>query len=187
MLNYLEELNAPGWLILFFIILLLTEGTLKLLSSLWSYFATKVLKISTSISRKKEIEEIILNNQKEIQRLDSEQKKDREASKEADKELREELNKTSAKLDEINSLVVSLHIDNLRVQIMDFASACRSRNYTREQYHEIFQLCEKYKVLINRYHIENGVFVVSLEIIKDRYKELDEKHGFLEDKIDQQQ
>lgn len=184
MLNYLDRLSVPEWLILAIVFLLLVEGIAKALSYLWGVFASKVLKISTRMSRKKEIEEIILKNQTEIATLKECQEHDRENSQKADNELREELVKTNLKLDGIEDLVVSIHIDNLRVEIMDFASACRNRNYTREQYHEIFQLCEKYKNLIEKYQIHNGVFVVSLEIIKDRYKELDETRGFLEDKID---
>lgn len=181
MLTYLDKLNAPGWLILFVCVLLATEIILKALSYVWNAFASKVLKISTSITRKKEIENIILSNQQEINKLKECQVKDREASKKADKELREELVKMSEKVAETNDLVVSLHIDNLRVQIMEFASACGVRKCTREQFHEIFQLCEKYKRLIEKYNIQNGVFVVSLELIKDRYKELEETRGFLED------
>ena len=184
MLNYLDRLSVPEWLILFVCILLAVEVIMKSVSYLWEWFASKVLKISTKISRKKEIENIILNNQKEIETLKENQEKDREASKKADNDLREALVKTNEKLDEISDLVVSIHIDNLRVEIMDFASACGTRKYTREQYHEIFQLCEKYKDLIKKYDIKNGVFVVSLEIIKNKYKELEETRGFLEDRID---
>lgn len=184
MISNLETLNAPEWFIIIVLLLLVAEGFIKIGSFLWGWFASKFLKIQTSLSRKKALDDMLIVYQEDLNKIKADQVKDREASKQADVELRESLDETNRKLDEINSLVVSLHIDNLRVQIMDFASACRVRNYTREQYHEIFQLCEKYKVLINRYHIENGVFVVSLEIIKDRYKELDEKHGFLEDITD---
>lgn len=185
MLNYLDKLSAPEWLVIIIVFLAVITDIIGLISKLWGVAAPKIFKISTHISRKKEIEQVILSNQEKIQKLEQEQIKDREASKKADKDIREEINKTNDKLDELNGLVVSMHIDNLRVQIMDFASACRIRNYTREQYHEVFQLCEKYKNLIKKYEIENGVFVVSLEIIKGRYKELDEQHGFLEDKFDE--
>jgi len=183
MLDYLDKLSAPEWLVISIIFLAVVADIIGLMSKLWGVIAPKIFKISTNMSRKKEIEKIILSNQEKIQKLEEEQIKDREASKKADKDIKNEINKTNDKLDELNNLVVSMHIDNLRVQIMDFASACRIRNYTREQYHEIFQLCDKYKNLIEKYNIKNGVFVISLEIIRERYKELDELHGFLEDNI----
>ena len=185
MLNYLEQLSAPGWLILFFTVLLLVEGALKLLSSLWNIFASKVLKISTSISRKKEIENIILSNQKEIQTLKEEQKKDRDASKKADKDLREELDKTNNKLDKIGDLVLNMRIESMRSQILDFGSSCRVRTHSREQYLEVFELYDNYENLLKENGLTNGKVEITMEIIHDRFKWCEENKQFLENKLEE--
>ena len=185
MLDYLTTMDAPSWLILFFVALAVVAEILRLLSIIWGTLAPKLFKISTSVSRRKNIENIILENQVQIQKLKEEQERDRDASKQADSELREGLVKTDEKLDDINQSVLDMRLSSMRNQILDFSSGCRVRNYTREQYLEILDVSEKYHRLITKHNIPNGKFIISLEIIKDRFKELSAKeNGFLEQQLD---
>lgn len=172
MLNYLETLNTPEWIVLIIVFLIVIVEIIKIISTLWGVIAPKIFKISTNASRKKEIEKIILSNQEEIQKIKEEQLKDREASKKADKDLKEGLSKTDEKLDKINDLVLSMRIENMRKTLLSFASEAGGGNkkHTKEQYEEIFSLFQDYEELLKENGMTNGRVNISMEIIKEKYK-----------------
>lgn len=182
MLNYLEKLKTPEWIVLIIILLAVVVEVGKLISYLWGVIAPKIFKIQTNNSRKKEIEKIILSNQQEIQKIKDDQAKDRSASKNADKEIREELNITNGKLDKIGDLVLGMRIENMRKTLLNFASEVGDgRRYTKEQFDEIFSLYEDYECLLKEHGMTNGRINISMEIVREQYKKNIINHGFLED------
>lgn len=185
MLNYLDKLSTPEWLVLIIVLLAVIAEICKGVSAIWGVIAPKIFKISTKISRKKEIEKIILSNQEKIQKLETEQKKDREVSKKADKDLKEELNKTNDKLDKIGDLVLNMRIENMRAQMLGFGSNCRTHTYSREQYLEIFELYNNYEELLKENGLTNGKVEITMEIIHDRFKWCEENKQFLESKLEE--
>ena len=183
MLGYLERLDVPERIVLILVALALTVEVINILSKLWGLLAPKLFKISTASSRKKEIEEIILNNQNEIKQLREKHEKDIEESEKIDNELKNEIDKTNKKLDKINDLVLNMRIENIRDKILNFAATCKIRVYTREKYLDILETAEEYHKLIQEHNMVNGKFEISLEIIKNRFMELEKNGGFLEDQI----
>ena len=183
MLNYLDRLSTPEWLILIIIGLAAIAEVINLISKLWGFIAPKLFKISTAASRKKEIEEIILSNQKELKLLTEKHDKDMIELEIADDGLKDEIDKTNKKLDKISDLVLNMRIENIRDKILNFAATCKIRVYTREKYLDILETAEEYHKLIHEHNMVNGKFEISLEIIKERFMELEKNGGFLEDQI----
>jgi len=188
MLNYLDKLSAPEWLVIIIIGLAVVTDVVSWLSKIWGVFAPKIFKISTSISRKKEIDKIILSNQLEIQKLKTEQLKDREESKKADQILQAELDKTDEKLDKISDLVLNIRIENMRKTLLEFASGVGSgRKYTKEQYDEMFYLYGDYEALLAKNSMTNGRINISMEIVTEKYKHNLVHGGFLDDSFRREQ
>lgn len=184
MLNYLDRLSAPEWLILIIIGLAAIAEVINLISKLWGFIAPKLFKISTSASRKKEIEEIILNNQNELKLLKEKHVKDMIESERADDDLKDEIDKTNQKLDKISNLVLDIRIDTMRKTLLSFASTVGSgRKCTKEQFDEIFATYEDYEAILKEHGMTNGRVNISMEIVRDQYKHNILHGGFLEDVI----
>lgn len=73
MISNLEYLNAPMWVIIIIVLLVVLVEITKGISYLWGVLAPKILKIQTSASRRKQLDDIIIANQEEIKLLRSEQ------------------------------------------------------------------------------------------------------------------
>lgn len=187
MLNYLERLSVPEWLVLIVIGLAVIAEVAGWLSKIWDVIAPKVFKISTASSRKKEIEKIIISNQNEIRLLKEKHCNDMEKSEETDSELKDEINKTNEKLDKISDLVLDMRIENMRKTLLDFASgvgdSSKNRKYTKEQFDEMFLLHKDYEELLEEHHMTNGRVDISMEIIREKYKYNVLHGGFLEDEL----
>ena len=184
MLKELETLNAPEWLIVVVIGLVVIVEIINLLSKLWGLVAPKLFKISTANSRRKEIEKIILSNQDAIKQLKEKHDTDMKESEKTDASLKEEINKTNQKLDMINELVLNIRIDNMRKTLLDFASTVGSgRKCTKEQFDEIFSTYQDYEDILEKNGMTNGRVNISMEIVREQYKHNLLHGGFLEDEI----
>lgn len=61
-------------------------------------------------------------------------------------------------LQEIKRDVDQNEIDRIRWEILDFANGCRNHcHHSKEEFHHIVELNEKYHKLIQRNHLTNGV------------------------------
>ena len=184
MLNYLDKLSTPEWIVLIVVSVCVLSEFTKGITVIWGVFAPKIFKISTKISRKKEIENIILNNQKQIQLLSQKHLEDMQESEDTDKHLKEEINKTNEKLDKISDLVLNMRIENMRKTLLDFASHIGSgRKCTKEQFDEMFVLYKDYEDLLKSYGMTNGRVDISMEIVREKYKYNVLHSEFLEDII----
>lgn len=184
MLSYLKTLNAPECIVLVIIVIAALAEFIKMMSTIWGVIAPKIFKISTAASRKKEIEKIILSNQEELKLLKDKHTKDMEESRNTDLCLQNEINKTNEKLDKINNLVLDIRIDSMRKTLLSFASTVGSgRKCTKEQFDEIFVTYEEYEKLLEENGMTNGRVNISMEIVRDQYKNNILHGGFLEDVI----
>ncbi len=70
--------------------------------------------------------------------------------------------------------------DRIRWEVLDFANSCRNgRKHTKDEYHHIIALNDKYHSLLDRTHDSNGVFNAEYEYISKLYAERLEKNDFL--------
>jgi len=78
--------------------------------------------------------------------------------------------------------------DRIRYEILDFANSCHNgRNHTRDEFEHIIALNDKYKILLERTHDENGVFNIEYKYIDKLYSEKKENKTFLAEELQYQQ
>lgn len=184
MLSNLTYLHVPEWIIMLLIGIVALESLIKTIGNLWGIFASKFLGIQTKFAKKKKIEDIILSNQDDIEKLKKRQDDDHYYSKEADAKIRNDIVKLQDSVNEISTSVTNMRIDNMRTTILDFASAVGDgRIYSKEQFDLTIQLYKDYESLLEKYGMANGVVKISMEIIENQYKWNLTHHGFLEDKV----
>lgn len=172
MISNLEYLNAPMWVIIIIVLLVVLVEITKGISYLWGVLAPKILKIQTSASRRKQLDDIIIANQEEIKLLRSEQLSNKN-----------DIECLSDKIDKCLDMQLKRTLEEKRMRIIDFASAVASgRPYTREQFNEIISLYDEYEEIIKENSLTNGRVDISIEIINQKYKENILNGGFLEEK-----
>ena len=102
-----------------------------------------------------------------------------ERRKEQDALMRE----LNEKLDENNSVTLSILIENKRSAIIDFASKVIDESYpvTREQFNRAFKTYREYEEIIEEHELTNGEVDIAIHIIQESYEQHMKKHTFIED------
>lgn len=87
------------------------------------------------------------------------------------------------KLDKNNSMLLSIRIDNMRSEIINFAACVIDDDYpaTHEQFNRIFKLYGEYENILEQNKMTNGEANVAMRIIKESYEVRMRKHRFVED------
>lgn len=71
-------------------------------------------------------------------------------------------------------------MDRIRWEVLDFANECRNHvRHTKDEFHHIISLNEKYHKLLEKYGKENGVFEVEYEYILELYHKCQREDSFL--------
>ena len=85
-------------------------------------------------------------------------------------------------LQELKCTVDTNEMDRIRYEVLDFANSCRNkRKHTKDEFQHIIDLNDKYKKLIVRYQIENGVFKTEYQYIIKMYLSCLDKGTFFND------
>jgi hypothetical protein len=89
----------------------------------------------------------------------------------------------AAKLDKNNKDTLSLLINSMRSEIINFASCVvdDSCSVTREQFNRIFKLHKEYEEIIKENEMTNGEVDVAYRIVIEAYEDHMRKHSFIED------
>ena len=75
-------------------------------------------------------------------------------------------------IDNLTKLFIEKQIDDMRFEILDFASAISlGRNYSKEQFDHVIVIDKKYQKILEENGLENGQVTASMEVIMDVYKE----------------
>lgn len=87
------------------------------------------------------------------------------------------------KLDRINADTLDIRIENMRSDIIGFASYCIDEKspVTREQFNRIFKLYAKYEALLKDNNMTNGEADTAIRIIRESYEQHMRYHSFVED------
>ena len=90
------------------------------------------------------------------------------------------LSELEKKVEEVSENIDDNEKDRIRWEVLDFARECREgRLHTKDEYHHIIVLNDKYLKLLQRTGDTNGVFEAEYEYIKKLYQEKNEKDDFL--------
>lgn len=98
--------------------------------------------------------------------------------------LQENQENLSKQMTELKQLFINKEIDDMRWEMLDFASAIMNkRRCSKEQYDHVIDTYVKYEQILEENHMENGRVTSSMEFINDRYKKL-MSVGFDHDKLE---
>lgn len=187
MISTLNEINSQGIftiiLCVVLVLLLIVEGT-----KLW-----KGTLESLDLKSGKELRENALNErldalENELENVKTTFLNNQETYHGQSIEIRNNLQANqenlSKQMTELKQLFINKEIDDMRWEILDFASAIMNhRRCSKEQYDHVIDTYVKYEKILEENGMENGRVTSSMEFIQDRYKELMAvgfKHDLLE-------
>lgn len=103
-------------------------------------------------------------------------------------DIKQELMELKLAIKEQDKKIDQNEKDRIRYEILDFANSCHNgRNHTRDEFEHIIALNDKYKILLERTHDENGVFNIEYKYIDKLYGEKKENKSFLAEELQYQQ
>ena len=99
-----------------------------------------------------------------VERMEQQREIDVEQSIRHDKEIKNDLEK-------LTKLFIDKEIDDLRGQILSFASRLSSGSkYNQENFSHILRAYQKYENILHENNMKNGLVSESIEYIKDEYQ-----------------
>lgn len=157
----LEGVNFIEWLIIGLLILSAIIAIYKIVCEFLSIIGKPI----GAMKQRKDDHELLVKTVADLKELHDKHEEDTKQSIRHDEVIREEL-KTLTKL------FIDKQIDDMRYEILDFASSLSSgRKYNKEQFDHILKIDEKYKKILEEHGLENGQVSVSVEYINEVYKE----------------
>ena len=123
------------------------------------------------IKQRKEDHKLLIETVQNLSTLHDKHEEDTRQSIQHDKMIREDLEK-------LTNMFVEKQIDDIRYEILDFASALSTeRRFSKEQFDHIIKIHTKYEKILEENGLENGQVTASMEVIMEIYKEK-LKNGF---------
>lgn len=99
--------------------------------------------------------------------------------------LQENQENLSKQMTELKQLFINKEIDDMRWEMLDFASAIMNhRRCSKEQYDHVIDIYGKYEEILRQNKMENGRVTSSMEFVNDKYKKL-MSVGFDHDKLEE--
>ena len=178
MISTLNEINSQGIftiiLCVVLVLLLIVEGT-----KLW-----KGTLESLDLKSGKELRENAVNERLDTTFLDN-QETYHGQSIEIRNNLQANQESLSNQMTELKQLFINKEIDDMRWEMLDFASAIMNhRRCSKEQYDHVIDTYVKYEKILEENGMENGRVTSSMEFVNDKYKKL-MSVGFDHDKLEE--
>lgn len=188
MISTLNEINSQG-LITFILCVVLA----MILVVEWKKLRQGTLD-SLGLTTNKELQEKALNErldalESKIKSVEDSFMEDQEKYHNQSIEIRNHLQENqeglSNQISELKQLFISKEIDDMRWEMLDFASAIMNgRRYGKEQYDHVIDIYGKYERILEENGMENGRVTSSMEFTMDKYKKL-MSVGFDHDKLEE--
>lgn len=158
----LSEFNIMDIIILISVVLFSATEISK--AVLW--LVHNLFKLESKNTReKREDHELLIKTVESVTYLSKQRKIDVEQSINHDKIIKNDLEK-------LTKMFIDKEIDDIRWEILDFASALSSgRNYSKEQFNHVLSIYAKYEKILEANNMENGLVTTSMEVINEIYKE----------------
>ena len=115
--------------------------------------------------QRKQDHELLIKTVQDLKELHDKHEEDTKQSIKHDKMIREDLQK-------LTKMFIDKEIDDMRWEILDFASALSSgRQYNKESFDHVISIHEKYENILQENGLENGRVNASMEVVMEIYKE----------------
>ena len=199
LLQYLEHLKAPGWLIIGILALLVIANVIGTILDLKGKVVPEYMNIRGYFRRKKaeknalqHLPDIVVKFQdfdmtklqSTIQEFNSHYNTDNINKRDAwMSTVNQHMHSSEPILNEIKSDLLEIKIENMRSAILDFAAKVIKEDYpaTREQFNKIFKQHARYEEIIEQYKLTNGEVDIAYQIIKEAYQARLRDSSFVED------
>ena len=190
MLQNLTFLNAPTFIVLVLLLIIIVAEIVRGTTTIWGFVAPKLFGIKTKLQERKELDQMILGCQECIHKISEtqdaiveQQNIDRSNSIKYDNRIREDMKSLHDEIKNVTSAVINIQISNLRSRILNFATDLTDgKKFTREAFDEILADYKEYEDTIEANGLTNERVNISHSIILDFYKRYELNHEFLEDK-----
>ena len=188
MISTLNEINSQGIftiiLCVVLVLLLIVEGT-----KLWKGTLESLDLKSGKELRENAVNERIDALERELENVKTTFLDNQETyhgqSIEIRNNLQENQENLSKQMTELKQLFINKEIDDMRWEMLDFASAIMNhRRCSKEQYDHVIDTYVKYEQILEENGMENGRVTSSMEFVNDKYKKL-MSVGFDHDKLDE--
>lgn len=95
-------------------------------------------------------------------------------------EIMDIMNDTSEQLHKLNIRIDENEMQRIRWEILDFANSIKNgTKHSKDEFHHIIEMNEKYHRIIEYRGMTNGVIDVEYELILDTYRKCREENSFL--------
>lgn len=166
-LEQVLNMNWVGWVLGLFLLL----SAAVFIGSIISKFADMIGKPIGALRQRKLDHEMTIANAEAIRELSKKHEEDTKNSIKHDELIRKDLAN-------LTHMFVEKQIDDMRFEILDFASAISlGRQYSKEQFDHVITIDKKYQKILAENGLENGQVTASMEVIMEIYKEK-LKNGF---------
>lgn len=163
-IDEIQALLSLDWVALILGIFILMSGIIAIVTIIGK-FSEIIGRPVKWVREKRKDHELIIENAKAIQELSKRHEEDTKQSIRHDEMIRNDLSK-------LTRLFVEKQIDDMRFEILDFASAISlGRNYSKEQFDHVISIDKKYQKILEENDMENGQVTASMEVIMEVYKE----------------
>lgn len=163
----LAEIDFLGWIITGFMIM----AAMIAMYTIVCKFCEMLGKPIGVLKQRKLDHELTLQNAQAIKELSAKHEEDTKQSIRHDEMIRNDLAN-------LTHMFVEKQIDDMRFEILDFASAISlGRQYSKEQFDHVITIDKKYQKILEENGLENGQVTASMEVIMEIYKEK-LKNGF---------
>lgn len=160
----IQPLLGIDWVTLILSVFIIMSSTIAIVTVIGK-FSEIIKRPVWWIKDKQKDHELIIENAKAIQELSKRHEEDTRQSILHDERIRNDLEK-------LTKLVIDKQVDDIRYEILDFASALSAgRRFNKEQFEHIIKIHEKYETILEENGLENGQTTASMEVVMDIYKE----------------
>lgn len=199
LLQYLEYLKTPGWMIVGILIILVVANVIGTILDLKGKVVPEYINIRGYFRRKKaeknalqHLPDIITKLQdfdmtklqSTIQEFNSHYNTDNINKRDSwMSTVDQHMHNSEPILNEIKSDLLELKIEHMRSVILDFAARVIKEDYpaTREQFNRIFKQYSRYEEIIEQNQLTNGEVDIAYQIIKEAYQSRLRDSSFIED------
>lgn len=198
MIQYLEYLKAPAVVVFAFVAVVAAMNFVGEVIEFKGKVAPEFLKMRKYFARKKkerqtlaDLPDTLAEVKKSLDTMNSHYNEDNiskrnnwmqsvDSKQERDHQWIESLSEI---LSQIQATVLSIRIENMRSEIISFASVVIDPEApaTRDQFDRIFRLHTDYEAILTEAHKTNGETTIAMTIITEAYQERVRNHSFIDD------
>lgn len=166
-IEVIKDIDIVSWVIIGFMLLSAIIAGYEIVCK----FSEIIKKPIGVAKQRKNDHELLTKTVQDLKELHDKHDEDTRQSIRHDEMIRDDLEK-------LTLMFVDKQIDDIRYEILDFASALSTgRRFSKEQFDHVIKIHTKYEKILEENGLENGQVTASMEVIMEIYKEK-LKNGF---------